>query len=71
MYPPLQFYPQNRSKMYLSKILHGFKSSITRQIRKQFADYQFQWQKFFYNHIIRNERSLLKIREYIQNNPLK
>ena len=31
----------------------------------------FQWQKSFFDHIIRNEQSLNNIREYIINNPLK
>ena len=61
----------DRSKMLVSKIIHGFKSSVTRQIRKQYNNYSFAWQKSFYDHIIRNERSLQNIREYIQNNPLK
>lgn len=29
------------------------------------------WQRNYYEHIIRNENELTKIREYIQNNPLK
>ena len=29
------------------------------------------WQRSYYDHIIRDERSLHDIREYIQNNPLK
>jgi REP element-mobilizing transposase RayT len=29
------------------------------------------WQRNYYEHIIRNENQLTKIREYIQNNPLK
>jgi|694.fasta_scaffold63943_3 putative transposase len=29
------------------------------------------WQKSFYDHVIRNEKDLDRIREYIQNNPLK
>lgn len=29
------------------------------------------WQRNYYEHIIRNERKLSKIREYIQNNPLE
>lgn len=28
------------------------------------------WQRNYYEHIIRNEKALLKIREYIRNNPL-
>jgi len=31
----------------------------------------FQWQKSFYDHIIRDEKSLNNIREYIRNNPIK
>jgi len=30
----------------------------------------FHWQSRFYDHIIRNEKSLQKIREYIRFNPL-
>jgi REP element-mobilizing transposase RayT len=29
------------------------------------------WQKSFYDHIIRDEKDLQRIREYIYNNPLK
>lgn len=31
----------------------------------------FSWQSRFYDHIIRDEKSLQKIREYIINNPLR
>ncbi|HLE79907.1 MAG TPA: transposase, partial [Dehalococcoidia bacterium] len=34
-------------------------------------DNSFSWQAGSYDHIIRNEESLGKIREYIINNPLK
>lgn len=30
-----------------------------------------QWQKSYYEHIIRNEKSYFEICEYIENNPLK
>ena len=29
------------------------------------------WQRSFYDHVIRNEEGLNRIREYIRNNPLK
>jgi len=32
--------------------------------------HKFKWQRSFYDHIIRNEKSLRKIREYITNNPV-
>ena len=60
-----------RTKMHLSKIIHGFKSSFTRKINKEIENNNFSWQKSFYERIIRNEEELWKIREYIVNNPLK
>ena len=30
----------------------------------------FQWQKLFYDHLIRDEKNLHRIQEYIINNPL-
>jgi REP element-mobilizing transposase RayT len=29
------------------------------------------WQRSFYDHVIRNEQDLMRIREYIETNPLK
>jgi putative transposase len=49
----------NIQKNSLSKIIQQYKAPA------------FQWQRSFYDHIIRNEISCQKIREYIQNNPLK
>jgi putative transposase len=56
----------------LSEIIRGFKTFSSRKINEEIEiDNKFQWQKSFYDHIIRGERSLDLIREYIQNNPLK
>ena len=60
----------DRSKMYLSKIIHGFKSSVTRMVRKRGDNHIFGWQKSFYDHVIRNDADLHRVRTYIQNNPL-
>ena len=70
---PLQAKRQNidRTKMYLSKIIQGFKSSVTRTVRKRWDKHTFGWQRSYYDHIIRNEEKLNRIREYIRNNPLK
>ncbi len=57
-----------RIKMPLSKMIHGFKSATTREIHKKNLGY-FRWQKSFYDHIIRDDFDLTRIREYIQNNP--
>jgi putative transposase len=34
-------------------------------------DEKFEWQKSFYDRIIRNEKELYQIRKYIQENPLR
>ena len=71
----LQYAPTNifRSpSQTIGSIVRGFKSAVTREIKR--LDYPFLysiWQRNYYEHIIRNERELNRIREYIQNNPLR
>ena len=56
----------------LSEIMRGFKTFSSRRINEMIKEgSKFQWQKSFYDHVIRNERSLDHLRQYIQNNPLK
>ena len=62
---------QNRTKMILSKVIQWHKSSVTRRIRQEYNDYEFTWQRSFYDVIIKNEDQLSKTKEYIKNNPLK
>ena len=51
----------------LSMMIRQFKSAVTRHARQIMP--QFGWQRNYYDHIIRNEKSLEKIREYIFHNP--
>ncbi len=57
-------------------IIRGFKSAVTKQINTiqiNAGVYNMPeriWQKNYYEHVIRNEISLNKIREYIMSNPL-
>jgi REP element-mobilizing transposase RayT len=46
-------------------LVRGFKSSVTKQIGFSI------WQRNYYEHIIRNEKSYFTISEYIINNPAK
>jgi putative transposase len=62
---------QDRTKMRLSKIIQQYKAAVTRDIHWFRKDLCFKWQKSFYDHVIRNETELFRIRGYIQNNPLK
>jgi REP element-mobilizing transposase RayT len=54
----------------LGSIVGQFKSITTKRIR-MLGYSHFAWQSGFYDHIIRSERSLRKIQEYIINNSLK
>ena len=62
--------PKPRNMELLPKIISQYKSSVTRIIRKQRNNHSFGWQKSFYDHVIRNDEDLYRIRAYIQNNPL-
>ncbi|MCK4558670.1 MAG: transposase, partial [Calditrichia bacterium] len=52
----------------IGSIIGQFKSVCTKKIRNRGFRY-FKWQNRYYNHIIRNEKELHKIRSYIRLNP--
>ena len=59
-----------KKRYSLSEIVRGFKTFSARKINElQNTQRKPFWQSRFYDHIIRNERSLNKIRKYIQQNP--
>ena len=60
-----------RRKMLLSKIIGKFKMQTSKMINLNNSKICFQWQKSYYDHIVRNEDDLNRIRNYIQNNPFK
>ena len=60
---------QNQGKGSLSAIIGSYKSVLTKNARKIHAD--FAWQSRFHDHIIRNDESLQRIRDYIINNALR
>ena len=53
----------------LSKIIKSYKNVVTKEVNKQFGKNNFKWQRSYYDHIIRKEESLQKIKEYIIINP--
>ena len=59
------------SENSLGKIIRWYKGRCTFEIKKQNNFPGFAWQSRFYDHIIRNEKSFNRIREYIIYNPLK
>ena len=54
----------------LPMIVNHFKSAVKRWCNNNGFEY-FQWQRNYYEHIIRNESELNRIREYIKNNPIQ
>jgi len=61
-----------RKPRSLGSIIAGFKSAATKRINEMRHTPSFPvWQSRYYDRIIRNEKELNNIREYIQNNPLK
>lgn len=57
----------DRRRMLLSKIIHGFKSSVSRHLHNIYCEPI--WQRSYYDHVIRNEKDLIRIRTYIRENP--
>ena len=54
----------------LSEIIGAFKTISSKELHKKgFID--FKWQRSFYDRIIRNEKELFFIRQYIEQNPLR
>jgi len=69
---PLQRDKIERRRMLIPKIIGYFKMNTAKYINqlRDATGHPF-WQRNYYEHIIRNENELNRIREYIQNNPLK
>ena len=53
----------------LPVVIGSYKSGVARCVHKMKDGTGFGWQKSFYDHIIRNENSLIQAREYILNDP--
>ncbi len=62
--------PMRTEKHTLGKIIRFYKAKTTHVIRNIKKLGSFAWQRNYYEHIIRNDKELYRIREYIQNNPL-
>jgi REP element-mobilizing transposase RayT len=69
---PLQISKIERRRMLIPKIIGYFKMNSAKYVNRLCgATGRTLWQRNYYEHIIRNENELYRIREYIQNNPLK
>ena len=61
-----KFGPQSKN---LASIVRGFKIAVSTNARK--LNTNFAWQPLYHDHIIRNDESYERIRNYIINNPSK
>jgi REP element-mobilizing transposase RayT len=67
-YAPTKFRSPSQT---VGAIIRGFKSTTTKQINVSRNNPNLLvWQRNYYEHIIRSEKSLEEIRKYIQNKPL-
>ncbi len=62
--------PYDKTKMLIPKIIQQYKMIVTKK-NNALNKKHFQWQKSYYDHIVRDETDLSRIREYIIYNPLK
>ncbi len=53
----------------LASIIRSFKSACTKEIRTKFPNKNFQWQSRYYDHIVKNQNDLDRVRNYIKLNP--
>ena len=60
---------QHGTSMTIGSVIRGFKIGVTKWARANGASHD-PWQRNYYEHIIRNQPELNKIREYIINNLL-
>ncbi|PIP11995.1 MAG: transposase [bacterium (Candidatus Stahlbacteria) CG08_land_8_20_14_0_20_40_26] len=71
----LQYAPTNKFRspsQTIGSIVRGFKSAVTKRTNKLRNTPGIPvWQRNYYERVVRNENELNRIREYIQNNPLK
>jgi len=55
--------------LVLGKVIRHFKAKTAKTIHDQGWE-AFRWQRNYYEHVIRSENELSRIREYIINNPV-
>ena len=67
--PTHSSYPRGTSKT-IGSMVRGFKIGVTKWARQN-TDIYAVWQRNYYEHIIRNDRALNAIRQYIAGNPAR
>mgnify|MGYP005856786213 CR=1 FL=1 len=69
---PLRTHPTGPQARSIGAIMGSFKSATTRCINKHRATPGARiWQRNYYEHVIRDQQSLERLRQYIQDNPAR
>jgi REP element-mobilizing transposase RayT len=55
----------------IPEIVRGFKTFSARRVNERAGKRGVLWQRGYYEHVIRNEKALDRIRAYIANNPAR
>ena len=67
-----EIYRKQRRQMLLSKIIGWYKMNVAKRVNILLDNSGNRfWQRNYYEHIIRDDRSLDRIRDYIINNPMQ
>ncbi len=73
-YSPANLNHPTGTSRTIGSIVRGFKIGVTKKLNINFSDSRSKksiWQRNYWEHIIRGEQDLNRIREYILNNPSK
>lgn len=60
---------QNIGKNSVSSIIGSYKSAVTKHVNR--LGVEFAWQRLFYDILIRDKNTFIKVEKYIKNNPQK
>ena len=60
---------QSERRQAVPEIVRGFKTFSARRVNEHAGERGLLWQRGYYEHVIRNEKALDRIRAYIANNP--
>ena len=62
---------QSERRHAIPEIVRGFKTFSARRVNERAGKGGVLWQRGYYEHVIRNEKALDRIRAYIANNPAR
>jgi REP element-mobilizing transposase RayT len=62
---------QSERRHAIPEIVRGFKTFSARRVNERAGKNGVRWQRGYYEHVVRNEKGLDRIRAYIANNPAR